>query len=146
MDDTSDPLGPLGESTIIEEAPTPPLKEATGVSSPQPAYAPAQSSAGAPVDRSDEQQRTFNPPPVQPPAGDAAQKRQTQPSISVEQAAKPTFNITVGDPHKVGDLTSSHIVYQIRTKVSFSKQIPTWHERRPADTYWTDDIESVPTF
>jgi sorting nexin-1/2 len=35
----------------------------------------------------------------------------------VEQAAKPTFYITVGDPHKVGDLTSSHIVYQVRTKV-----------------------------
>jgi sorting nexin-1/2 len=36
----------------------------------------------------------------------------------VEQAAKPTFEITVGDPHKVGDLTSSHIVYQVRTKTS----------------------------
>ena len=44
-------------------------------------------------------------------------KRQTQPSMSVEEAAKPTFDISVGDPHKVGDLTSSHIVYQIRTKV-----------------------------
>jgi sorting nexin-1/2 len=43
--------------------------------------------------------------------------RQTQPSVSVEQAAKPHFYITVGDPHKVGDITSSHIVYQVRTKV-----------------------------
>ena len=40
-----------------------------------------------------------------------------QPSVSIEQAARPTFDITVGDPHKVGDLTSSHIVYQVRTKV-----------------------------
>lgn len=45
------------------------------------------------------------------------QKRQTQPSVSIEQAARPSFDITVGDPHKVGDLTSSHIVYQVRTKV-----------------------------
>ncbi|RAO65875.1 uncharacterized protein BHQ10_001887 [Talaromyces amestolkiae] len=118
VDDTSDPLGPLGESTIIEEAPTPPLKEAVGVRVAQPAYSAAQSSAGAPVDRSEEQQRTVNPPPVQFPGAEATQKRQTQPSISIEQAAKPTFNITVGDPHKVGDLTSSHIVYQIRTKTT----------------------------
>jgi sorting nexin-1/2 len=40
-----------------------------------------------------------------------------QPSVSIEQAAKPSFQITVGDPHKVGDLTSSHIVYSVRTKV-----------------------------
>jgi sorting nexin-1/2 len=68
----------------------------------------------------DERQRAKGPPPVQPPvvaAGGETTKRQTQPSMSVEQAAKPTFNITVGDPHKVGDLTSSHIVYQVRTKV-----------------------------
>ncbi len=56
------------------------------------------------------------PPPVQPPASEGP-RRQTQPSMSVEQAAKPTFDIAVGDPHKVGDLTSSHTVYQVRTKV-----------------------------
>ena len=57
------------------------------------------------------------PPPVQPPAA-AAPQRQTQPSVSVEQAAKPTFSIYVGDPHKVGDLTSSHTEYSVFTKVS----------------------------
>ncbi|KAG9974883.1 Vps5-domain-containing protein, partial [Aureobasidium melanogenum] len=58
------------------------------------------------------------PPPVQPaPAADAP-KRQTQPSVSIEQAAKPSFDISVGDPHKVGDLTSSHTVYQVRTKTT----------------------------
>ena len=58
------------------------------------------------------------PPPVQPPSSGAeSMRRQTQPSVSIEQAAKPSFDITVGDPHKVGDLTSSHIVYQVRTKV-----------------------------
>ena len=58
------------------------------------------------------------PPPVQPPpAGLENTRRQGQLSMSVEQAAKPSFDISVGDPHKVGDLTSSHIVYQVRTKV-----------------------------
>ena len=53
----------------------------------------------------------------QSPAGPENPRRQTQPSLSIEQAARPSFDITVGDPHKVGDLTSSHIVYQVRTKV-----------------------------
>jgi sorting nexin-1/2 len=57
------------------------------------------------------------PPPVQPGPGTPAVRRETQPSVSVEQAAKPSFHITVGDPHKVGDLTSSHIVYLVTTKV-----------------------------
>ena len=60
------------------------------------------------------------PPPVQPSSGPAPQ-RQTQPSVSVEQAAKPSFNITVGDPHKVGDLTSSHTEYSVYTKVSMRR-------------------------
>merc|ERR1711964_129914 len=57
------------------------------------------------------------PPPVQPPQNTPL-RRDTHPSVSIEQAAKPTFDITVGDPHKVGDLTSSHIVYLVRTKTS----------------------------
>jgi len=40
--------------------------------------------------------------------------------MSVVEAAKPSFNITVGDPHKVGGATSSHTVYQVTTKVSAS--------------------------
>ena len=65
--------------------------------------------------------RARYPPPVQPPQNGAENnRRQTQPSVSIEQAAKPSFEITVGDPHKVGDLTSSHIVYQVRTKVILS--------------------------
>jgi sorting nexin-1/2 len=56
------------------------------------------------------------PPPVQPAASNAP-PRQTHPSVSVEQAAKPSFHISVGDPHKVGDLTSSHTEYSVFTKV-----------------------------
>lgn len=58
------------------------------------------------------------PPPVQPPSEGEGVKRQSQPSVSIEQAAYPKFQITVGDPHKVGDLASSHIVYQVQTKVA----------------------------
>ncbi len=42
------------------------------------------------------------PPPVQP-ALRPMSKRQTQPSVSIEQAAKPSFDISVGDPPGVGD-------------------------------------------
>jgi sorting nexin-1/2 len=59
------------------------------------------------------------PPPVQAPTS-AAPQRQTQPSVSVEQAAKPSFHIYVGDPHKVGDLTSSHTEYSVTTKVNLT--------------------------
>lgn len=61
--------------------------------------------------------------PRVPPPVDAARpssvRSSTQPSVSVEEASKPTFYITVGDPVKIGDLTSSHIVYSVRTKVRF---------------------------
>jgi sorting nexin-1/2 len=77
------------------------------------------------VNLDDEQPRSVKgPPPVQPAASMEGPKRQTQPSISVEQAAKPTFRVAVGDPHKVGDLTSSHIVYQVRTKVNRQSILP----------------------
>lgn len=58
------------------------------------------------------------PPPVQA-ALPSPVRSATQPSVSVEAAARPRFWIAVGDPIKVGDLTSSHIVYSVRTKVCF---------------------------
>lgn len=63
------------------------------------------------------------PPPVQPASSNTPQ-RQTQPSVSVEQAAKPSFQISVGDPHKVGDLTSSHTEYSVFTKVLSHVPLP----------------------
>jgi hypothetical protein len=77
------------------------------------------------------------PPPVQPPTA-AAPQRQTQPSVSVEQAAKPTFTIIVGDPHKVGDLTSSHTEYSVTTKVLHS------HARFCMVLIIPDDLERLP--
>lgn len=127
VDDSLDPLGPLGDPSFatVDQGPTPPQKETIPSRNVRPATSASQSSTSAglmdSVDLEDDGQmrpRMRVPPPVQPPpTGIDTPKRQTQPSISVEQAAKPTFEITVGDPHKVGDLTSSHTVYQVRTKV-----------------------------
>ncbi|KAK9372691.1 Vps5 C terminal like-domain-containing protein [Lipomyces chichibuensis] len=41
-----------------------------------------------------------------------------QKHIPVEQAANPTFDISVGDPIKVGELTSAHTVYNVRTRTT----------------------------
>lgn len=57
------------------------------------------------------------PPPVDPSSPVASVSRSGPLSMPIEQAANPTFEIVVGDPHKVGDLTSAHIVYSVRTKV-----------------------------
>jgi len=79
---------------------------------------------------------------VQPPVGGPF-PRQTQPSMSIEQAAKPSFDITVGDPHKVGDITSSHIVYQVQTRVS-SRFIP--HVGNILIDIFVDNFESLSNF
>lgn len=127
MDDTLDPLGPLGDKAdetspaAVEQAPVPPQKEAFAGRNVRPTSSASQTSSGAgmvdSVNLEEDGAGFRNPPPVQPPSDADSSKRQSEPSISIEKAAKPTFEITVGDPHKVGDLTSSHIVYQVRTKV-----------------------------
>lgn len=120
VDDSVDPLGPLGESSSFDQqAPTPPQKEPLAQRNAPPTSSSRPSTAGLSdsVALEEDGAGIRGPPPVQPPTDAEGQKRQPQPSISVEEAARPTFYITVGDPHKVGDLTSSHIVYQVRTKV-----------------------------
>ncbi|KAF2089255.1 sorting nexin 3 [Saccharata proteae CBS 121410] len=131
LEAVDDPLGPLGASTDtlaasqIDEPPAPPQKElASARSSTRPATSTSQSSIRSMMDSvnldDDEMEASAGPripPPVSPPR-DEARNRQTQPSMSVEQAAKPTFSITVGDPHKVGSATGSHTEYQVRTKTS----------------------------
>lgn len=127
VDNTVDPLGPLGDTTPettatpIDEAPAPPQKETLAGRSSQAPSTFSQTSSGAGpaenVNLEGDGGSFQGPPPVQPSTETEGPKRQTQPSMTVEQAAKPTFEINVGDPHKVGDLTSSHIVYQVRTKV-----------------------------
>lgn len=129
LDDSLGPLGPLGDNGSsaapqADQPPAPPQKEQVPIQSlRQPMLAQSQTSLSRStldsVDLNEDAEpnsRPRMPPPVQPPQG-APIRRENQPSVTIEQAAKPTFDITVGDPHKVGDLTSSHTVYQVRTKV-----------------------------
>ncbi|KAJ5171700.1 hypothetical protein N7492_004293 [Penicillium capsulatum] len=110
VDDTVDPLGPLGEApadtsiTPTDEAPAPPQKESLIGRAPLPnSPFPHFPGTAGPVESGNLE--------------DGVGFRGPRP-VSIEQAAKPTFEIAVGDPHKVGDLTSSHIVYQVRTKTT----------------------------
>lgn len=124
VDDPLGPLGPLGDNAhaaVVDQPPAPPQKE-QGLSLRQSSSSSAQSPLARSMLEDDDLERSLGPripPPVQPAQG-TLPRRDTQPSVSIEQAAKPSFDITVGDPHKVGDLTSSHIVYLVKTKVRSS--------------------------
>lgn len=135
LDDSAGPLGPLGDTSTFsnaEDPPAPPQKENTSpiaarLNKPVSVKSGRSSLRGMmeSVNLEDEEEGSRStgprvPPPVEPAMAGGLQ-RSTPSSVSVEQAAKPTFEITVGDPHKVGDLTSSHTVYQVRTKVSDTK-------------------------
>ncbi|CAO2657686.1 Nn.00g038120.m01.CDS01 [Neocucurbitaria sp. VM-36] len=130
LEAVDDPLGPLGASTppTGPEAapPAPPQKES--IASRSARLAPGASTPSLrgmmdSVNLEDDEaepprsQGPRAPPPVQAPTS-AVPQRQTQPSVSIEQAAKPSFSIYVGDPHKVGDLTSSHTEYSVTTKTT----------------------------
>ncbi len=127
VDDSSGPLGPLGESSSIPEPDQPPAPPSKEQSLPvRNERHPQQSSMSrrlidstdaAGDDRSSISSRQRYPQQGQNLPGAENARRNPHPSVSIEQAARPTFDITVGDPHKVGDLTSSHIVYLVRTKV-----------------------------
>ncbi|KAF2856550.1 vacuolar protein sorting-associated protein-like protein vps5 [Plenodomus tracheiphilus IPT5] len=129
LEAVEDPLGPLGADTPPTGAeaapPAPPQKESAGQRNAQAApgaSAPSLRSMMDSVDLNDDDEQSRSqapriPPPVQAQAN-AAPQRQTQPSVSIEQAAKPSFSIYVGDPHKVGDLTSSHTEYSVTTKTT----------------------------
>jgi len=128
LDDDLGPLGPLGATVpnAVEEPPELPQKEQLAIRNTASSNVlPQANNLG--LDEEDENgspQKARHPPPIRTPSQNAP--RQTQPSVSIEQAARPTFNISIGDPHKVGDLTSSHTVYQVRTKVSLLVGPLTW--------------------
>ncbi|KAL1838153.1 hypothetical protein VTJ49DRAFT_2979 [Mycothermus thermophilus] len=155
-----DPLGPLGAPTpaaasdaasVSDGPPVPPLKEPSSHTLPlrttMPPAPGRKQRAGPPDphriddDEDDEEggglRRARPPPPVQPALPSPVQTT-THPSVSVEQAARPSFHITVGDPCKVGDLTSSHIVYSVRTKTTSKayKQPEFEVRRRYRDFLW----------
>ncbi|KAI5865253.1 vacuolar sorting protein [Durotheca rogersii] len=147
VDDPLGPLGPLGSSSGLsadtqpDEPPAPPQKEQVVIRTTMPPPAQRRSGPADPhrID-DDEYERPSGPrapPPVQA-ALPSPIRATSQPSVSVEQASKPTFYITVGDPHKVGDLTSSHIVYSVRTKTTSKgyKQPEFEVKRRYRDFLW----------
>lgn len=127
LEAVEDPLGPLSASNDDDAGapeatpPAPPQKEQLVMRTTMP---PQQAQQRRPADPhhidDDDIDAGLRGPRVPPPVDAAlpsANKSTQQPSVSVEQAAKPSFHITVGDPVKIGDLTSSHIVYSVRTKV-----------------------------
>lgn len=122
LDDSAGPLGPLGAEAPDEPAaaPTPPTKELASRTrqSSRPSTA---ASTGSPVRSEDGGSLNGGargPPAVQPVGHDPRSRQQQAPSMSIEQAAKPTFNITVGDPHTVGNAATSHTVYSVITRTT----------------------------
>lgn len=131
LEAVEDPLGPLSASTADENGgnespPVPPQKEQMVI---RTTMSPHQQQHQQPRRPLDPHQIDDNLSDVASPGGPRAPppveagiptgvKSNVAPSVSIEQAAKPTFHISVGDPVKIGDLTSSHIVYSVRTQVS----------------------------
>ena len=125
LEAVDDPLGPLGAANAppapAADAPPPtPQKEQMVIRTTMAPQQTRKSSAQDPhrvfEDTPEAQKGGRNPPPVE--AAQPSSVRSTMhPSVGIEQAARPTFSIAVGDPVKIGDLTSSHIVYSVRTKV-----------------------------
>lgn len=137
-----DPLGPLGSAASAsieaggdgtgpggpESPPVPPSKELSLPVRATMPTTPGGSVRGPPdphyID-DDDTDVNYGRSPRAPPPVAAAQpspvRASSRPSVSVEQAAKPTFSITVGDPHKVGGATGSHIEYSVKTKVISSR-------------------------
>ncbi|KAI3587577.1 Vps5 C terminal like-domain-containing protein [Fusarium oxysporum f. sp. albedinis] len=145
LEAVDDPLGPLGAATedngpAQDAPPVPPQKEQMVIRTTMPQTQQQRRPADPhhiDDDEDDGPKAPRAPPPVEA-AQPSAVRSSNQPSVSVEQAAKPTFQITVGDPHKVGDLTSSHIVYSVRTKTTSKgyKQPEFEVKRRYRDFLW----------
>jgi sorting nexin-1/2 len=125
VDDPMGPLGPLGDNFGASNQNDEPLLSPPA----QPQSSKQVSSSNASlktlmgsVNLDDDEplpssSKARVPPPVQPQTPGSPQ-RQIQPSVSIVEAAKPSFHITVGDPHKVGDLATVHTEYLVSTKVN----------------------------
>ena len=119
LDLNSDPLGPLGEAEREQSPPPPPAKDHV-----LPTRSDAsQSTSKAPSYRSD------------------TTKGDHPPSVPLAQAANPTFSISVGDPTRIGDITSAHTVYKVSTKTtSQAYKVPEFSvTRRYRDFLWLYD-------
>lgn len=131
LEAVDDPLGPLGAAPPAGDGaspdddggrpPVPPQKEQMVIRttmSPQQQQRKPHDPHGLEDDEEGDGSRGPRAPPPVEAARPSGVRSGTQPSVSVEQASKPSFSISVGDPVKIGDLTSSHIVYSVRTRVS----------------------------
>ncbi|KAF3921986.1 hypothetical protein ABW20_dc0104539 [Dactylellina cionopaga] len=159
VDDSFNPLGPLGAgSDDTEEPVTSPLGLSAELPPQPPTKEPSSrgtrsiSTASRPstrdmmesvnLDEEEEDDGSTGKKPRLPPPVAVTPTRETSraipPSVPIEMAAKPTFDIQVGDPHKVGDLTSAHIVYQVSTKTSSKAyRVPEFTvSRRYKDFLW----------
>ncbi|KAK4555050.1 Vacuolar protein sorting-associated protein vps5 [Recurvomyces mirabilis] len=114
-DDSLGPLGPLGAEPAGAElaAPAPPVKELAtrtkASSRPSTAASAGDASLGSDDSTLNGHGRAYQQPLRQP---------QQPPSLPIEQASKPTFSITVGDPHTVGNAANSHTVYTVITRTT----------------------------
>ena len=134
LDDELGPLGPLGDNYVSpipspalfhDQPPKPPHKEPTGKARTRPAFRGDGMLDQVALEDEESEEALLAagrragkpPPPVDSEIGAVGQSRSAPPSVPIEQAASPTFEISVGDPHKVGDITSVHIQYAVRTKV-----------------------------
>ncbi|KAI5795710.1 Vps5 C terminal like-domain-containing protein [Geopyxis carbonaria] len=156
MDDTMGPLGPLGgdsepstpgitsplAQSHHETPPQPPVKELSlGGSSTITAAASRLSLRGDDMDddgHNGPRLHQIGSPLASPTAGgQSGGEQQMQPVPT-----KPMFDVSVGDPHKVGDLTSAHTVYQVRTRTtSKAFRVPEFSvTRRYRDFLWLYDV------
>ncbi|KAI6885175.1 Vps5-domain-containing protein [Hortaea werneckii] len=117
-DDSMGPLGPLGAEPSLPEpepepaAPAPPVKEL-----PNRTRAPSRPSTGGGASSIRSGDHSEDGASLNGSARSMHGQRPPR-SQPVEQAAKPTFSITVGDPHTVGNAASSHTVYSVITRTT----------------------------
>ncbi|KAF8251667.1 Vps5-domain-containing protein [Wilcoxina mikolae CBS 423.85] len=152
ISDDLGPLGPLGDDLNESSEPSTPLPSSSHELPPQPPVkeaSPHASRAGTSVagtprprdilesislgEEDDETLRRYT--------GSSSGQQRSGGGTATEMqsaAAKPLFEVHVGDPHKVGDLTTAHTVYNVRTKTtSKAFRVPEFSvARRYSDFLW----------
>jgi sorting nexin-1/2 len=137
ISDDLGPLGPLGDNINESSEPSTSLPSSSQELPPQPPVKEASphasrtgtSIAGAPrmhdilesVSLGDEDDET-----IRRQIGSSFGQQRSGGGTATEMqsaAAKPLFEVHVGDPHKVGDITTAHTVYNVHTKVRGNSRI-----------------------
>lgn len=131
------PDEPMAPAPPVKELASRPMRNTAGSRPSTAASGVSNRSADLDDDRAGLNGGPRQPPPVEP-AHFGGRQRSAQPSQPVEQAAKPTFHIVVGDPHNVGGAASSHTAYNVITKTTSKAYMnPTFTvTRRYRDFLW----------